>query len=405
VKYALLICDGMADYPLEKLQGKTPLQAAKTPNLDRLAKEGATGLARTIPEGMPPGSDVASLSIMGYDPRQYYRGRGPLEAVSLNIQPDPDEIVFRCNLVSVADGLMHDYSAGHISSQEAKLLIDALNREMGVDGVTFYPGVSYRHVVTVKESLLQDGKGELQCVPPHAITGQPVEPNLPSGRGSPLLRDLMQRSAEILGAQPVNQVKIDLQENPANMIWLWGGGKLEHPPSFKERYGVDGTVIAAVDLIKGIGKLIGLKVVDVPGATGYYDTDYDAKASFAIEALDTGDFVLVHVEAADEAGHNGHILEKITAIERFDARIVGTILERIQQYGEYRVLALPDHYTPISVGDHTPEPVPFVVCGKDVSPDKVECFDEFSVAEGSLNTTEGHRLMSLLIDREGNTWH
>lgn len=397
MKYALLICDGMADYPLEKLQGRTPLQAAKTPNLDRLAREGATGLAVTIPENMTPGSDVASLSIMGYDPRHYYRGRGPLEAVSLNIQPAADEVVFRCNLVSVSDGLMQDYSAGHISSREAKLLIDALNEEMRVGGVTFYPGVSYRHVTTIKEGLLQEGKGELHCVPPHAITGQPIEPNLPTGRGSSLLRDLMGKSLEILSVQPVNQVKIDLGENPANMIWLWGGGKLERPPSFKERFGVDGTVIAAVDLIKGIGKLIGLKAVEVPGATGYYDTDYDAKASYAIEALKGDDFVLVHVEAADEAGHNADILQKITAIERFDAKIVGRVIEKLEQSGDYRVVAMPDHYTPISVGDHTCEAVPFLVCGKDVRADNVQVFDEFSVREGSLKTVKGHSLMSLLV--------
>lgn len=230
MKYVLLICDGMADYPLEKLQGKTPLQVARTPNLDRLAREGTTGLATTIPEGMAAGSDVASLSILGYDPCLYYRGRGPLEAVSLDIRPAPDEVIFRCNLVSVRDGLMEDYSAGHISSKEAKVLVDVLNKRLKVEGVTFYAGVSYRNVTTVKEKLLREGKGELRCVPPHAIIGQPIEPNLPTGQGSPLLRDLMERSREILGAEPINQVKIDLQENPANMIWLWGGGKLERPP-------------------------------------------------------------------------------------------------------------------------------------------------------------------------------
>lgn len=405
MKYALLICDGMADYPLEKLQGKTPLQVADTPNLNRIAREGATGLAVTIPENMMPGSDVAALSILGYDPRRYYRGRGPLEAVSLDIQPAPDEVVFRCNLVSVSDGLMQDYSAGHISTKEARVLIEALNKEMKVEGVTFYPGVSYRHVTTIKESLLQDGKGELHCVPPHAIIGRPIEPNLPAGQGSLLLRELMEKSREILSAQPVNQVKIDLKENPANMIWLWGGGKLDRPPSFREKFGVEGTVIAAVDLIKGIGKLIGLRVVNVPGATGYYDTDYDAKASFAIDALDKGDFVLVHVEAADEAGHNADILQKIAAIERFDAKIVGSLMAKLEEWKEYRVMVMPDHYTPISVRDHTPEPVPFAVCGKDIPADGVQAFDEFTVKEGSLKRVEGHRLMSILFGKEVNVWH
>jgi 2,3-bisphosphoglycerate-independent phosphoglycerate mutase len=392
----------MADYPLEKLQGRTPLQVARTPNLDRLARDGATGLAVTIPPNMSAGSDVASLSIVGYDPRLYYRGRGPLEAVSLGLEPAPDEVVFRCNLVSVSDGLMRDYSAGHISSQEARVLIEALNRELKVDGVTFYPGVSYRNVVTMKESLLQEGKGPLECVPPHAISGRAVEGNLPTGQGSSLLRELMEKSVAILAAQPVNLVKIDLGENPANMIWLWGGGKLERPPSFRERFGVTGAVIAAVDLIKGIGKLIGLKAVDVPGATGYYDTDYDAKAQYAIQALHEDDFVLVHVEAADEAGHNGDILEKITAIERFDAKIVGKVLEKLEEWGEFRVLAMPDHYTPITVKDHTPEPVPFAVCGKGIQPDAVKGFDEFSVSEGSFKTVEGHTLMAILLGK-GNS--
>jgi len=401
VKYALLICDGMADYPLEKLQGKTPLQVAKTPHLDRLAREGSTGLATTIPENMSPGSDVASLSILGYDPCQYYRGRGPLEAVSLGIQPAGDEVVFRCNLVSVSDGLMQDYSAGHISTKEATVLVKSLNDRINIDGVMFYAGVSYRHVVTIKDRLLREGKGELRCVPPHAIIGQPIQPNLPTGQGAPLLRELMEKSREILGAEAINLVKIDLQENPANMIWLWGGGKLERPPPFQERFGVTGAVIAAVDLIKGIGKLIGLEAMDVPGATGYYDTDYDAKASYALDALDRADFVVVHVEAADEAGHNADILQKITAIERFDAKIVGRVVERLEQRGDYKVVAMPDHYTPISVRNHTPEPVPFAVCGKGVGRDRVEIFDEFAVAEGGFGRVQGHQLMSILFASGG----
>ncbi len=397
MKYALLICDGMADYPLDKLQGKTPLQVAKTPNLDRLARTGSTGSAATIPQNMPPGSDVASLSILGYDPKEYYRGRGPLEAVSLGIHPATDDQVFRCNLVSVSEGLMQDYSAGHISTKEAKVLIESLNNKIRINGVSFYSGVSYRHVTTIKDSLLHEGKGELHCVPPHAIIGQPIEPNLPSGRGAPLLRKLMESSQEILSAEAINQVKIDLQEDPANMIWLWGGGKLEVPPSFHERFGVKGTVIAAVDLIKGIGKLIGLQVPDVAGATGYYDTDYEAKASAAAKSLETEEFVVIHVEAADEAGHNADILQKITAIERFDARIVGRIMEDLEQRGDYRVVALPDHFTPISVRNHTPEPVPFVMAGKGIAADGVQVFDEFSVNEGDLGKVQGHELMPMLF--------
>jgi 2,3-bisphosphoglycerate-independent phosphoglycerate mutase len=346
---------------------------------------------------MPPGSDVASLSILGYDPKEYYRGRGPLEAVSLGIHPATDDRVFRCNLVSVSEGLMQDYSAGHISTKEAKVLIESLNKKIRIDGVSFYSGVSYRHVATIRDSLLQEGKGELLCVPPHAIIAQPIEPNLPSGRGSPLLRELMENSQAILSAEAINQVKIDLQEDPANMIWLWGGGKLEVPPSFHERFGVKGTVIAAVDLIKGIGKLIGLQIPAVAGATGYYDTDYDAKASAAAKALETEEFVVIHVEAADEAGHNADILQKITAIERFDAKIVGKIMEDLEQWGEYRVVALPDHFTPISMRNHTPEPVPFVMAGKGIAADGVQVFDEFSVNEGDLGKVQGHELMPMLF--------
>jgi 2,3-bisphosphoglycerate-independent phosphoglycerate mutase len=295
---------------------------------------------------------------------------------------------------------MQDYSAGHISSKEASVLIASLSKKISIDGVSFYPGVSYRHVTTIRDTLLQGGKGELRCVPPHAIIGQPIEPNLPTGRGSPLLRKLMEESREILSAEPINQVKIDLQENPANMIWLWGGGKLEHPPSFEERFAVRGTVIAAVDLIKGIGKLVGLKAPSVPGATGYYDTDYEAKASYAIEALEKDDFAVVHVEAADEAGHNADILQKITAIERFDAKIVGRILESLEHGGPYRVMALPDHYTPLSVRNHTPEPVPFVISGEGIEEDGVQVFDESSVADGGLGRVQGHHLMSMLFRLE-----
>lgn len=396
MKYALLVGDGMADYPLEELRKRTPLEVARTPHMDFLAKGGIGGRVHTIPPGMEPGSDVANLSILGVDPARYYTGRGPLEAISMGLEMGEHEIAFRCNLVTVADETMVDYSGGHISSEEGKILIALLNERLSGRGVRFYPGVSYRNLMLLPEELLE-GEGPLRCVPPHDITGKPIEPHLPTGRGSRLLREIMQVSQMILSQHQVNRVKIDLGENPANMVWLWGGGKKPVIAPFKTTRGVEGAVVSAVDLVKGMGRMLGLQVIKVRGATGYYDTDYSAKARAALEALGRVDFVLVHVEAADEAGHNGDRSEKVRAIENFDAKVVGPIVEALRTNGPFRIMVLPDHATPLSIRTHVADPVPFCIYGDGITPDAMQSFTEKAASKGSLTIEEGWRLMDHFI--------
>ncbi|MEJ2744535.1 MAG: cofactor-independent phosphoglycerate mutase [bacterium] len=397
MKYVILVGDGMADYPIAELRDRTPLEVARTPNMDLLAAEGAGGLVHTIPEGMEPGSDVANLSIMGVDPARYYTGRGPLEAASMGIEMGGDEIAFRCNLVTVSDDVMVDYSGGHISSEEGKVLIELLDEKFAGRGVRFFPGVSYRNLMLAPERLLQEDGGLLCCVPPHDIIGRPIREHYPSGKGSRLLREIMQASHLILSQHPVNKVKIDLGENPANMIWLWGGGKKPSFGAFEEERGLSGAVISAVDLVKGIGKLLGFEVINVPGATGYYDTNYSGKAAAALTALERVDCVLVHVEAADEAGHNGDRTEKVRAIENFDAKVVGTILQWLRRIGDSRVMLLPDHATPLSLRTHVADPVPFCICGTGIAPDGMPAFNEKAAVKGSLNVDAGFQLMDRLL--------
>ena len=397
MKYLLLVGDGMADYPLEELGGKTPLEAAKIPNMDFIAQNGRSGMVSTVPNGFSPASDVANLSIIGYDPAKYYSGRGPLEAANMGIRLGPDDIAFRCNLVTVDNGKMADYSAGHISSGEASTLIKFLDKKLGSEKVRFYPGVSYRHLVIVRDGSLKELLRKAECVPPHDITGMPVREHFPVGEGANFLTKLMEDSRTLLEGHEVNHVRIDLRENPANMIWLWGQGVDANMPKFKEKYGVEGSVISAVDLIKGIGKLIGLNVINVPGATGYYDTNYQGKAKYAIESLKERDFVFVHVEAPDEAGHNGDIRAKIAAIENFDRFIVGTILEKTKKMKDFRVMVLPDHSTPISMRTHTAEPVPFAVYGKGVEPNNAAGYSEAAAKATGVVVASGHDLMQYFM--------
>lgn len=400
MKYVVLVGDGMADFPVPELRNRTPLEVARIPHMDRCAREGVGGLVRTVPKGMEPGSDVANLSIMGVDPALCYTGRGPLEAASIGIVLADDEYAFRCNLVTVSDDTMVDYSGGHISSGEGRVLVELLAEKFAGRGVRFYPGVSYRNIMIVPEILLQEGEGPLRCVPPHDITGTSIRRHLPTGRGSRVLRELMQASYLILSHDPVNRVKIDLGENPANMIWLWGGGKKPRMGTFHAMRGLEGAVISGVDLVKGIGRCLGLEVPDVPGATGYYDTDYSAKARAALAALREVDFVLVHVEAADEAGHNGDRSEKVRAIENFDAKVVGPILEGLRGAGQpFRMLVLPDHATPLSLRTHTADPVPFCLCGEGIAPDRMASFSEKVALGGSRMVEEGWRLMDALLAR------
>ena len=399
MKYIVLVGDGMADYPIRELGEKTPLEVAKIPNMNYLAKNGKVGLIHTIPKDFSPASDVANLSILGYDPIKYYSGRGPLEAANMGIVLGPDDIAFRCNVVTIDQEKMVDYSAGHISSEEASTLIKFLDKNLGSDKVRFYPGVSYRHLMVVRDKPLREALLKIKCFPPHDIMGLRIKEHLPKGEGSEFLIKLMEDSKPLLAGHEINRVRIDLKENPANMIWLWGQGVETDMPKFKDKFGVEGSVISAVDLIKGIGKIVGLNVIDIPGATGYYDTNYQGKAKYALNSLKDRDFVFVHVEAPDEAGHNGDLRAKIGAIENFDRFVVGAILDRLKKLKNFRLAVLPDHPTPVSLRTHTAEPVPFAVYGKDIEPDETPVFSEAAVKNSKFVFERGHELMEYLIKK------
>ena len=396
MKYAVLIGDGMADYPIEQLGGKTPLEAARTPNMDFIARHGRLGRVTTVPKGMAPGSDVAIISILGYDPLKYYTGRGPLEAANLGIRLEGNDVAFRCNLITVGENKIIDYSAGHISSKEAEILIRSLDKELGTDKIKFYPGVSYRHIVVIKDAAFTDLR-KIICRPPHDIIGKKVSKNLPKGDDVEILIKLMRDSRAVLESHEINLVRIDLKENPANMIWLWGQGRDPDIPKFSDKYGLTGSVISAVDLIKGLGRIIGLQVINVPGATGYYDTDYKGKAEAALKQLKHQDFVFLHVEAPDEAGHNGDLREKITAIERFDQMVVGTILSAYKRKKNFRVIVLPDHATPVSLRTHTDDPVFFGIFGADILGAGFTGFCEKEAQKSELCFEKGFELMDYFI--------
>ncbi len=393
IKCAVLIGDGMADEPLEQLGGRTPLEAAAIPNMTRIARQGQIGRIRTVPPGMPPGSDVATLSVLGYDPRVHYSGRAPLEAARLGIDLGPDDVAFRCNLVTVEGGCLADYSAGHVSTVEARQLLDALSRGLSSAEVRFHAGVGYRHITVIRGTDL----ASTRCTPPHDLTGQPWQDHLPRGSRAQLLIDLMRRSRRILEGHSVNAARMQRGQRPANMIWLWGQGVAPRLPLFSERFGRSGGVISAVDLLNGLARLVGLELVDVPGATGYYDTNYEGKGARAVEVLGRADFVLVHVEAPDEASHNGDLEQKIRAIESFDDHVVGPVLRRLESEPRSRLLVLPDHPTPVRVRTHTAEPVPFAWCGYGIPASGAAAFSEREAARSRLYVDEGHTLMDRLI--------
>lgn len=378
----------MADYPLAELGEKTPLEVAKTPNMDYIAENGQVGIVRTIPRQMAPASDVANLSILGYDPLKYYTGRGPLEAKNLGIELGEEDVAFRCNLITAEGDKLVDYSAGHITTKEAHTLIEYLNKKLGGAGIRFYPGVSYRNVMVIRNLGLN-----AKCVPPHDIIGKSISKHLPRGIGAERLITLMHASRTILAEHEINHVRIDLKENPANMIWLWGQGKKPQMPKFKERFGITGAIISAVDLVNGIGKTLGFEVIKVPGVTGYYDTNYLGMGEYGVKALERQDFVFIHVEAPDEAGHNGDLREKITAIEKFDNLVVGTVLSHFKKAKDFRILVLPDHYTPISLRTHTAEPVFFAICGWNIIADEISSFNEAAAHRSHLRLDEGWKLM------------
>ena len=396
MKYCIIVPDGMADYALPKLGGRTPLDVARKPNMDRIAAEGLVGMARLVPPGMQPSSDVANLCLLGFDPREHYTGRGPLEAASLGIPLGARDLAFRCNLITVDDNdLIEDYSAGEISSKEAAVLIELVGRRFEGRGVTFHPGISFRNIMVYSG----DGPMEPTCFAPHDHMGEPFRTYLPQGPGAEALAGLILESRDFLEDHEINRVRVDLGENPANMIWPWSPGRSPKLPSFGSRWGLRGAVICAVDLINGIAVLVGLDRIDVPGATGSYDTDYAAKGRYAVQALQDYDFVFVHVESPDTAGHAADIQQKIKAIEEIDKLIVGPVHEALRRTGSFRLLVTPDHPTPIEKRTHVADAVPFALCGSDIRPAEKLPFSEASVERAQLRFEEGHRLIEHLLSR------
>lgn len=403
MKYIVIIGDGMADRPIKELSGRTPLQKAFTPNMDRLAQEGIIGRIRTIPPGFHPGSDIANLNILGYDPQVFYSGRAPLEAASVGIVLKEEDVAYRCNLVTLkynkdkTKAVMEDYSGGHISTEEARELILEINSKLGTKQIRFYPGVSYRHLM-----IWSSGASDIECIPPHDITGKDIADYLPVGNEEDVLRDIMLGATGILEGHTVNRERMRRGDKPANSIWLWGQGRRLNLPSFRDKYSKEGALVSAVDLMKGLGICAGFEILDVPGITGYLDTNYKGKADAALRALERVDIAYIHVEAPDEAGHSGNYLDKIKAIEDFDALVVGNVLRGMESFGEYRILLLPDHATPIEVKTHTDEPVPFVIYDSRMKRKNENASYDESIMERDdiIVFEEGYRLMDYFIKDE-----
>jgi 2,3-bisphosphoglycerate-independent phosphoglycerate mutase len=392
VKYLILVPDGAADDPIPDLDGRTPLQAARLPHFDRLAQRSRVGLARTIPDGMAPGSDVAMMSIMGYDPARYYTGRAPIEAVSMGIPLNRADVAFRCNLVTIQDDLLADYSAGEISTEEARVLIELLGEKLGTRRLEFYPGISYRHCM-----VWRDGSDDVHTTPPHDIQGQPFALHLPRGDGEGTLRGLIHDSMEILANHEINRRRHDQGRPPANAIWLWGQGRAPSLSIFASRFGLPGAAVAAVDLVRGLAKLAGLVAPVIPGATGNLETDYRAKGDAALAALETADFVFIHVEAPDEASHQGNLAGKIEALERIDADVLGPILDGAGRE-RLRMLILPDHRTPLALRTHAHGLVPFILYDSEQTLAGASEFSEAAAAETGVVVDEGHRLIEELLE-------
>jgi len=394
MKYCVLIIDGAAGWSLPERGDKTSLELAETPNLDALAREGVVGLVRTVPPGMEPSSACACMSVLGYDPKVYYQGRAGIEALSMGIPVGEGEVVFRCNLVAVRDGTMWSYSAGYISTEEARELIEALNEDLGNDQVHFYPGVSYRHICHLKG---QKDTLSATCTPPHDIPDKPITEFLPHGLGNSPLLDLMRRSEAVLRDHPVNVKRRARGDIPATMVWLfWGSGKVPDMPSFKQVNGLDAAMTSAVDLLQGLAQMAGMEVLDIPGVTDGLDNDYTAQATGALHALDKHDLVVIHIEAPDEAGHSGSIDDKVEAIQRVDREVVGQL--RSWQGDALRLLVMPDHPTPIKARTHVAEPVPFILWGVGFTANGAKRFTESEAKSTGLFIEEGCNIMSRLIE-------
>jgi 2,3-bisphosphoglycerate-independent phosphoglycerate mutase len=403
MKFIILQGDGMADYPLEVLGGKTPLEAARTPNMDWLAARGVFGLAHVIPKGFPPGSDVGNMSIMGYDPARYHTGRSPLEAASMGVALGPKDIAFRCNLVtfggSGSDTVMEDFTSGHITTEEAGTIIRDLAGALGGDGIEFFPGVSYRHLM-----VWRDGKEKMETTPPHDITDQKISGFMPKGDGADRLLDLMETSQAILADHPVNRTRQAQSQRRATSIWLWGQGRAPALPPLTKRFGIKGGVISAVDIIHGLGVYAGLQRIDVPGITGFLDTNYRGKGEYGVKSLENNDFVFIHVEATDEAGHMGDVEKKIQALEDFDEKVVGTVLKGMAHRKDWRVLLMPDHPTAIALKTHVSDPVPFVLYSPQEPRNNGSVgYNEKDAAKTGVVAKQAFKLMEALIEGR-QTW-
>jgi 2,3-bisphosphoglycerate-independent phosphoglycerate mutase len=399
MKYVVLLGDGMADYPTKMLGGKTPLQCALTPYIDQIAAEGTLGRVDTIPAGFTPGSDVATLSVLGYDPRETYTGRGPLEAASMGISLGQNDIAYRCNLVTIGEkdsesAFMDDFTAGHISTEESREIILDLNKTLGSSPYQFFPGVGYRHLF-----VWRDAPSSPETTAPHDITGKTIASYLPRGDSAQEINSIMQRAGEILINHPINAQRQKAGKKQANSIWLWGQGKKPQIVPLTQKYSLQGGMISAVDLLKGIGIIAGLKVFPVEGATGYIDTNYEGKAKMALDILNFMDFVFVHLEAPDEMGHEGNASGKIQAIELFDEKIVGPILNKIGSFGDYRLLVLSDHPTPLDLKTHVSDPSPFAVLSSRKEENKAAGlpFNEINAKESSILISPGYLLMEKFI--------
>lgn len=396
MKFIILLGDGMSDISYSQLDNKSPLQYAATPNMDFMARHGQVGLAHTVPDGLPPGSDVANLSVFGYDPRTCYTGRSPLEAISMGVVLGPDDVAFRMNLVTLkAHGssiYMQDFSAGHISTEEAGELVETLQKEIGNAEIEFHAGVGYRHLM-----VWRGGKDGMCATPPHDITGKAILGSLPSGDGADMLNNIMNHAQMVLHDHPLNVRRKEQGLLPANSVWLWGHGKIPRIETYQEKYGLTGAVISAVDLIKGIGICAGLDIISVEGATGYIDTNYLGKGQAALDALENHDFVYVHVEAPDEASHAGNMQHKLQAIEAFDSQVVGTVLEGVKKYGDYVILCMPDHPTPVKLMTHTSDPVPFVIYRSGAGDGNgASSYDEAQAKSTGL-LVDGHALVAKML--------
>ncbi len=399
MKYVVVVGDGMADYPIPELDNKTPLQAAHKPFMDSIAAKGRTGLLKTIPDGLSPGSDVAILSVLGFDPTKLYKGRGGIEASIRGIKLRENDVAFRCNLITEKGGILVDYSAGHITTKEAEKLIRSIKDVFEKPGeIEFYSGLDYRHFLILRKAPFAL---QIDFKPPHDVTGKEISEILPKAKSpeaektAKRLKQTIVKSKEILEHHPVNITRKKNGRNPGNMIWPWGGGTKPNMPSFKEKHCLKAAVISAVDLVKGIGICTGMKVVDVPGATGKDNTNYEGKADYALEALKENDLVFVHVEAPDEAGHTRDYKLKLKTIEDFDKRLLGRILKGLRE--SYAIAVLPDHPTPISIGTHTKDPVPFAIQSPLLEADSVTKFDEISTKNGAFGLIKQGNIISLML--------